>query len=143
DIAVVGGGDSAMEEALFLARMAESVTVIHRRDELRASKIMAERALNHPKISFMWNTVVEDLVGEDALEALEVRDVVTDTTSTVPMAGLFVAIGHRPNTDLFLGQLAADEAGYLITAPDGSQTSAEGVFACGDVQDETYRQAIT
>ncbi len=143
DVAVIGGGDSAMEEALFLARMAESVTVIHRRDELRASKIMAERALAHPKIKFMWNTVVEDLVGTESLEAVKVRDLITDETSTLPMAGFFVAIGHRPNTDLFLGQLATDEDGYIETVADGSRTSVEGVFACGDVQDETYRQAIT
>ena len=143
DVAVIGGGDSAMEEALFLARMAESVTVIHRRDELRASKIMAERALAHPKIKFMWNTVVEDLVGEETLEAVKVRDLTTDTVSTLPMAGFFVAIGHRPNTDLFLGQLTTDEDGYIETVADGTRTSVEGVFACGDVQDETYRQAIT
>ena len=143
DVAVVGGGDSAMEEALFLARMAGSVTVIHRRGELRASKIMAERALAHPKISFVWNTLVEDLVGDEALEGLLLRDVTSGTTRTLPMAGLFVAIGHRPNTDLFIGHLDADDAGYLITQADGSQTSVEGVFACGDVQDETYRQAIT
>ena len=143
DVAVIGGGDSAMEEALFLARMAESVTVIHRRDELRASKIMAERALAHPKIKFMWNTVVEDLVGVETLEAVKIRDLTTDEVSTVPMAGFFVAIGHRPNTDLFLGQLATDDDGYIETVADRSLTSVEGVFACGDVQDETYRQAIT
>ena len=143
DVAVVGGGDSAMEEALFLARMAGSVTVIHRRDELRASKIMAERAMEHPKIKFMWNTVVEDLVGDETLEAVKLRDLTTDAVSTVPMAGFFVAIGHRPNTDLFLGQLATDDDGYIETVADGTRTSVEGVFACGDVPDETYRQAIT
>ncbi|MEZ5381485.1 MAG: thioredoxin-disulfide reductase [Microthrixaceae bacterium] len=143
DIAVVGGGDSAMEEALFLARMAESVTVIHRRDELRASKIMADRARSHPKINWLWNTVVDDLVGEESLEAVRVRNVLTGEVSDQPFAGLFVAIGHRPNTDLFAGQLTTDAAGYIETVARSSHTSVEGVFACGDVQDETYRQAIT
>ncbi len=143
DIAVVGGGDSAMEEALFLTKFADKVTVIHRRDELRASKIMQERAFKNDKIEFLWNTEVTDLVGETRLEGAVVRNVETGAVTTLPVAGLFVAIGHRPNTDMFKGILDMDEAGYLITAPDGTATNISGVFACGDVQDHTYRQAIT
>jgi thioredoxin reductase (NADPH) len=142
-IAVVGGGDSALEEAMFLTKFAEKVTLIHRRDSLRASKIMQDRAYANPKIEFMWNTVVDDLVGTDSLEGAVVRDVETGATSTLPVTGLFVAIGHRPNTDLFTGVLDMDENGYLVTKPDSSYTNIEGVFACGDVQDHTYRQAIT
>ena len=142
-IAVVGGGDSALEEALFLTKFAEKVTLIHRRDSLRASKIMQERALANPKIEFLWDTVVEDLVGTDALEGAVVRNVQTGETSTLPVTGMFVAIGHRPNTDLFTGLLDMDENGYLVTAAGSSYTNIEGVFACGDVQDHTYRQAIT
>lgn len=143
EVAVVGGGDSALEEAMFLSRFAESVTVIHRRDELRASKIMQDRALEHPKLRFMWNTVVEDIVGETTVEALDVRNVVTGETSRVPFAGVFVAIGHRPNTDLFKGQLELKDNGYLVTQDSTSRTNIEGVFAAGDVQDDWYRQAIT
>ncbi|MEX2659215.1 MAG: thioredoxin-disulfide reductase [Acidimicrobiales bacterium] len=143
DIAVVGGGDSAMEEALFLTKFADKVTVIHRRDELRASKIMQERAFKNDKIEFLWDTVVTDLVGENKLEGAIVRNVKTDETHTLAVAGLFVAIGHRPNTDMFKGILEMDDAGYLITAPDGTATNIPGVFACGDVQDHTYRQAVT
>ena len=143
DIAVVGGGDSALEEAIFLARFGRSVTVIHRRDTLRASKIMQDRALEHEKISFLWNTVVEDLVGETSLEALVLRNVDTDEVTTRPFGGVFVAIGHRPNTDLFKGQLDLKDNGYLLTQEGTSRTNVEGVFAAGDVQDDWYRQAIT
>ncbi len=143
EIAVAGGGDSAVEEASFLTKFASKVFLIHRRDTLRASKIMQERALNNPKIEIMWNTVVEDLVGDTKLEGAVVRNVVTDETTTLPVTGLFVAIGHRPNTDLFKGVLDMDDNGYLITQPGSSYTNIPGVFACGDVQDHTYRQAIT
>jgi thioredoxin reductase (NADPH) len=143
DIAVVGGGDSALEEAIFLTKFASSVAIIHRRDALRASKIMQDRAMANPKISFLWNTVVEDLVGESTLEGIDVRDVNTGEVRRLAMGGLFVAIGHRPNTDLFTGVLDMDDAGYLVTRPGSSYTNVEGVFACGDVQDHTYRQAIT
>jgi thioredoxin reductase (NADPH) len=143
EIAVVGGGDSAVEEAVFLTKFASKVTMIHRRDALRASKIMQDRAFNNPKIEIMWNTVVEDLVGDTKLEGALVRDVVSGATSTLPVTGLFVAIGHRPNTDLFKGLLDMDDNGYLVTQPGTSYTNVPGVFACGDVQDHTYRQAIT
>jgi thioredoxin reductase (NADPH) len=143
EIAVVGGGDSAVEEATFLTKFASKVTLIHRRDTLRASKIMQDRALSNPKIEFLWNTVVEDLVGETKLEGAIVRNTVTGETSALPVSGLFVAIGHRPNTDLFKGVLDMEDNGYLITRPGSTYTNIEGVFACGDVQDHTYRQAIT
>ncbi|MEP7045306.1 MAG: thioredoxin-disulfide reductase [Ilumatobacteraceae bacterium] len=143
EIAVAGGGDSAIEEATFLTKFASKVTLIHRRDTLRASKIMQERAFNNPKIEFMWNTVVEDLVGDTKLQGAVVRDVLTDEVSTLPVTGLFVAIGHRPNTDLFKGILDMEDNGYLVTKPGTSLTNIAGVFACGDVQDHTYRQAIT
>ena len=143
DIAVVGGGDSALEEALFLTRFADSVTVIHRRDSLRASKHMQHRALNHPKISFRWNTVVEGVLGEDKVSGVSLRDVTTDETSTLDIAGLFVAIGHEPNTSLFKGQLELRDNGYIRTFEGGTRTNVEGVFACGDVQDDFYRQAVT
>jgi len=143
EIGVVGGGDSAVEEATFLTKFADKVILIHRRDSLRASKIMQERALNNPKIEFMWNTVVEDLVGDTKLEGAVVRNVLTDEVTTLPVTGLFVAIGHRPNTDLFKGVLDMEDNGYLVTQPGSSYTNVPGVFACGDVQDHTYRQAIT
>jgi len=143
EIAVAGGGDSAVEEATFLTKFASKVTLIHRRDTLRASKIMQERAFKNPKIDFMWNTVVEDLVGDSKLEGAVVRNVQTDEVSTLPVTGLFVAIGHRPNTDLFKGLLDMDDNGYLITKPGSTLTNVPGVFACGDVQDHTYRQAVT
>ena len=142
-IAVVGGGDSAMEEAIFLTRFADKVSVIHRRDALRASKIMQDRAVANPKIEFIWDTVVEDLLGDDRLEGAVIRNVKTGETSTLPVTGLFVAIGHRPNTDLFAGVLDMDENGYLLVGPGSTATNIDGVFACGDVQDHTYRQAIT
>ena len=142
-IAVVGGGDSAIEEATFLTKFAEKVILIHRRDELRASKIMQDRAFANEKLEIMWDTVVEDLIGDEKLEGAIVRNVKTDVTSTLDVTGFFIAIGHQPNTDLFAGQLDMEDNGYLITAADGSATNVEGVFACGDVQDHTYRQAIT
>jgi thioredoxin reductase (NADPH) len=145
DIAVVGGGDSAIEEALFLTKFARSVTIVHRRDELRASKIMQERAFANDKIRFLWNHVVEAIHGDTKVSGVTVRDVQTDERTELPATGLFVAIGHKPNTDLFKGQLEMEESGYLITGLAGgaSTTNVEGVFACGDVQDHTYRQAIT
>ena len=141
-IAVVGGGDSALEEALFLTKFGESVTVIHRRDALRASKIMQDRAFKNDKIEFLWDTVVTDMRGDGRLESLEVRNVKTDETSTVPFGGVFIAIGHVPNTSIFTDELEMDEAGYIRTH-DGTRTNVEGVFACGDVQDHVYRQAVT
>ena len=141
-IAVVGGGDSALEEAMFLTRFASKVTLIHRRDELRASKIMQDRAFANAKIEFLWDTVVEDIEGDSKVERLQVRNVRTDEASRLEVAGLFVAIGHQPNTDLFKGQLDMEDSGYLITGA-GTETNVDGVFACGDVQDHVYRQAIT
>jgi thioredoxin reductase (NADPH) len=145
DIAVVGGGDSALEEAIFLTKFARSVTVIHRRDELRASKIMQDRAVANEKIRFLWNHVVESIEGDSTVSGVTVRNVLTDEVSPLAVTGLFVAIGHKPNTDLFKGQLEMEESGYLITGlgSGASSTDVEGVFACGDVQDHTYRQAIT
>ncbi len=143
DIAVVGGGDSALEEATFLTKFARSVTLIHRRDELRASKIMQDRARANPKIIFRWNAVVEAIVGDTSVEGVVVRDVHTDGTETLPVSGLFVAIGHRPNTDLFKGHLDMKDNGYLITEPGRSASNVDGVFVCGDVQDDVYRQAVT
>jgi thioredoxin reductase (NADPH) len=143
EIAVVGGGDSAIEEATFLTKFASKVTLIHRRDSLRASKIMQDRAFNNPKIEMLWNTTVTDLAGTDKLEGAMVRNVITGEESFLPVTGLFVAIGHRPNTDLFSGVLDMQDNGYLITKPGSTYTNVDGVFACGDVQDHTYRQAIT
>ena len=143
EIAVVGGGDSAMEEAGFLTKFASKVTLIHRRDTLRASKIMQQRAFDNPKIEFAWNSVVVDVVGGTKVEALALRDTVTGEERELPVTGVFIAIGHRPNTDLFTDQLDMDDAGYLVTGADRSTTNIEGVFACGDVQDHTYRQAVT
>jgi thioredoxin reductase (NADPH) len=142
EIAVVGGGDSAIEEATFLTRFATRVHVIHRRDELRASKIMQDRALANPKINFVWNSVVEEIIGADKVEALALRNTVTGESSKLEVGGVFVAIGHDPNTSLFVDQIELDANGYIVTR-DGSRTSVEGVFACGDVQDHVYRQAIT
>ena len=141
-IAVVGGGDSAIEEATFLTKFADKVTIIHRRDELRASKIMQDRAFANEKIEFAWNSEVAEIHGETSVTGLSVKDVVTGEVRDLPATGLFVAIGHRPNTDLFKGQLDLDPNGYLLTGP-GMATSVEGVFASGDVQDHTYKQAIT
>jgi thioredoxin reductase (NADPH) len=143
EIAVVGGGDSAMEEAIFLTKFADKVTVIHRRKELRASKIMQDRAFRNPKIEFMWDSQVVDVLGDTVVSGVRVKNVVTGEETEVALSGLFVAIGHVPNTGLFNGVLDMDEAGYLITEGKSSRTNVEGVFACGDVQDHTYRQAIT
>jgi thioredoxin reductase (NADPH) len=142
-LAIVGGGDSAIEEAIFLTRFATSVTVVHRRDELRASKIMQERALANPKIDFRWNAVVEEVLGDGSVDGIVLRDRVTGERSTLPVQGLFVAIGHDPTTKLFAGQLDLDENGYVLTAADSTRTSVDGVFAAGDVQDHVFRQAIT
>jgi thioredoxin reductase (NADPH) len=143
-IAVVGGGDSAIEEAVFLTKFATNVTVIHRRDELRASKIMQERAFANPKIDFRWNSVVEGVVGNGQVDALELRDTVTGEVDELDVQGLFVAIGHDPNTKLFEGQLEMDDNGYLVLPNPGStRTSVEGVFAGGDVADHVFRQAVT
>jgi thioredoxin reductase (NADPH) len=142
-IAVVGGGDSALEEASFLSRFASKVTVVHRRDQLRASKIMQDRAMANDKIEFLWDTVVEAYLGEASLAGLRVRNMKTDAISTLDVTGCFIAIGHQPNTDLFKGQLAMKDNGYLVTQPDSSLTDVEGIFACGDVQDDRYRQAVT
>ena len=143
EIAVVGGGDSAMEEALFLTKFATKVTVIHRRDQLRASKIMQERAFASDRIEFLWNHVVSDILGDETLEGVRVRHTGSGDEHTLPLAGLFIAIGHRPNTDLFRGSLAMKPNGYLITEPGSTSTNVPGVFACGDVQDDVYRQAVT
>ena len=143
EIAVVGGGDSAMEEATFLTKFASKVTVIVRRDTLRASKIMQDRAFANPKIEFLWDSKVVDLQGTTKLSAAVIENLKTGARSTLPVTGLFVAIGHVPNTDIFAGQVARDESGYVLTEGKSTYTNVPGVFACGDVQDHTYRQAIT
>ncbi|GGP70591.1 thioredoxin-disulfide reductase [Streptomyces abikoensis] len=143
DIAVIGGGDTAMEEATFLSRFAKSVTVVHRRDALRASKAMQERAFADPKISFVWDSEVAEIHGENKLSGLTLRNVQTGETSELPVTGLFIAIGHDPRTELFKGQLELDDEGYLKVAAPSTRTSATGVFGAGDVVDHTYRQAIT
>jgi len=143
DIAVVGGGDSALEEATFLARFANSVTIVHRRDALRGSAIMIARAQEDPKISFAWNKTVAALNGEKALESLTLKDTVTGELSELPVAGLFIAIGHDPRSALVKGQVDVDEAGYVMVAAPSTKTNVEGVFACGDLVDHMYRQAIT
>jgi len=142
-IAVAGGGDSALEEALFLTRFATKVTVIHRRDELRASKIMQERAFANPKIEFAWNNVIVDVLGDTKVSGVRVQDTVTGAESELPVTGLFVAIGHEPNSTLLKGQLDLEDNGYVRTLGRTSRTSVDGVFACGDVQDDYYRQAVT
>jgi thioredoxin reductase (NADPH) len=142
ELVVVGGGDTAMEEALFLTRFATRVRVVHRRDTLRASKIMQERAFKNPEISFVWNSIVEEILGGDVVTGVRLRNVVTGDQSELSAAGVFVAIGHRPNTELFKGQLDMDPRGYIVTRT-GMATNAPGVFAAGDVQDPRYRQAIT
>src|SRR3954464_13037432 len=143
DIAVVGGGDSAMEEATFLTRFARSVTVIHRRDRLRASAIMQQRAFTNEKIRFLWNTAIEEVLGENKMEGLRVRDLVTDKQRDIPFSGLFLAIGHDPRSDLFRDQIELDEGGYVLVDSPGTRTNLPGVFACGDLVDHTYRQAVT
>ncbi|MCF3100210.1 thioredoxin-disulfide reductase [Streptomyces roseoverticillatus] len=143
DIAVIGGGDTAMEEATFLSRFAKSVTVVHRRDTLRASKAMQERAFADPKISFVWDSEVAEIHGEGKLSGLTLRNLQTGETSELPVTGLFIAIGHDPRTELFKGQLELDDEGYLKVEAPSTRTNLTGVFAAGDVVDHTYRQAIT
>jgi len=142
-IAVIGGGDSAMEEAHFLARFASKVSVVHRRDRLRASAIMQRRAFDNPKIDFVWDSVVEEYLGNGSLQGLRLRNLSDGTVSDLEVTGTFIAIGHRPNTELFEGQLEMKANGYLVTRPGTSLTSVDGVFAVGDVQDDVYRQAVT
>ena len=142
ELIVVGGGDSAMEEATFLTKFATKVSIVHRRDKLRASKIMQDRAVKNEKITFVWNSVVEDILGRDVVTGVRLKNLVTGKTTDLPCAGVFVAIGHRPNTTLFADQLAMDEKGYIRTEK-GASTSVPAVFAAGDVQDSTYRQAVT
>ena len=143
DIAVVGGGDSALEEATFLTRFAKSVTMVHRRDELRGSKIMVDRAKADPKIRFAWNSVITDLKGETSLSAVVLTDTVTGATSELPVQGLFVAIGHDPRSEIVRGQVETDAAGYVLVDAPSTRTNLSGVFAAGDLVDHTYRQAIT
>lgn len=143
DIVVVGGGDSAMEEAIFLTRFAKQVYIVHRRDRLRASKIMAQRALNNPKIKMIWNSIVKDIIGENEVEKVLLENTKDHTQSKLSCAGVFIAIGHIPNTDIFKNLLDMDEKGYLKTQKASSLTSVDGIFAAGDVQDFVYRQAIT
>jgi len=142
ELIVVGGGDSAMEEATFLTKFATKVSIVHRRDKLRASKIMQDRAAKNEKIAFVWNSVVEDILGNDVVTGVRVKNLVTGKVTEVPCAGVFVAIGHHPNTNLFSGQLDMDAKGYIRTEK-GTATSVPGVFAAGDVQDSVYRQAVT
>jgi len=142
DVAVIGGGDTAMEEATFLTRYANHVTVIHRRDTLRASKIMQDRAFKNPKISFIWDTEITEVLGENEVTGLQLHNVKTDKVRTLPVQGFFLAIGHQPNTELFKGILDMDNIGYIIPA-EHTMTNIPGVFAAGDVTDHRYRQAIT
>ena len=143
DIAVVGGGDSAMEEATFLTRFAKSVTVVHRRDKLRASKIMQDRALANPKINFRWNSEVSEVLGDAKVTGLRLRDTQTGAESSIDVNGVFVAIGHDPRSELFTGQLPMNSEGYLLVEHPTTRTGVDGVFACGDVVDHIYRQAVT
>lgn len=143
NVAVVGGGDTAMEEANFLTRFAKKVYVIHRRDAFRASKIMAERTLKNPKVEVLWNSALEDVLGEDTVKGIKVKNVESGEVNEMQMDGVFIAIGHKPNTDILKGQLEMDDVGYLITKPRSTYTSVDGVFAAGDVQDKIYRQAIS
>jgi thioredoxin reductase (NADPH) len=144
ELIVIGGGDTAMEEALFLTKFASKVTIVHRRDEFRASKIMAQRAIDHEKIEVLWNTEVKEIHGDTTVEKVTLEDTVTGESRELPTNGVFVAIGHKPNTELFAEDLDLDENGYIVKSPDGStRTNVEGVFAAGDVADHTYRQAVT
>tara|TARA_B100000686_G_C16376640_1_gene755272 strand:- start:17 stop:775 length:759 start_codon:yes stop_codon:yes gene_type:complete len=146
NILVVGGGDSAMEEATYLTKFASTVTVVHRRDEFRASKIMQERVLNHPKISVIWNSEIVEMYGEPTeggLESVDIKNILSNEIENHKTDGVFMAIGHKPNSDIFKGHLDLNESGYIITSSDSTKTSIDGVFASGDIQDFTYRQAIT
>lgn len=143
ELAVIGGGDSAMEEALFLTKFASKVTVLHRRDEFRASKIMAHRVLDHDKIEVLWDCVVDEVLGDDAVTGLRIRNVKSDEQTTLRVDGMFVAIGHTPNTSVFAEWLDLDDDGYIVTPPGATATSVPGVFAAGDVVDKVYRQAVT
>jgi len=143
DIAVIGGGDSAMEEATFLTRFARSVTIVHRRDSLRASKIMQQRAMSNPKIKFAWDSEVAEVLGDDRVSGLRLRNLKTDEESTLPVTGMFVAIGHDPRSELFTGQLPLNPEGYLLVEHPTTRTAIDGVFAAGDVVDHIYRQAVT
>ena len=145
-VLIVGGGDSAMEEAIFLTKFASSVSIVHRRDEFRASKIMQERALNNPKIDVIWNSTIESMVGNPkngGLTGVVLKDTLSEETSELECDGVFIAIGHTPNSDLFRGKLDLDEKGYILTGADNTHTSVDGVFASGDIQDTVYRQAVT
>jgi len=143
EIAVIGGGDSAVEEATFLTKFASKVTLVHRRDKLRASKIMQDRAMNNEKIAFQWNSALEEVLGDNVVTGIRVRNVQTSKIEEIPLSGVFVAIGHTPNTSLFTGHIDMDEQGYIRTQANRSTTNIPGVFASGDVQDSHYRQAIT
>jgi len=142
-LAVIGGGDSAMEEALFLTKFASEVTIIHRRDQFRASKIMSQRAIAHEKIDVLWNSAVDEVLGGDLVTGVRVRNVETDEESTLDLDGVFVAIGHDPNTSIFQDKLEMDKGGYIVTEPHTTLTSVDGVFAAGDVVDHVYQQAVT
>lgn len=143
-VVIIGGGDTAMEEAQFLTKFASKVTLLHRRDELRASKIMQKRTLENPKVEVMWNSVLEEVIGDKVVEGVKVRNVKTDEVRTLDdVTGVFLAIGHKPNTDLFKGVLDMDETGYILTEPKSTYTNMPGIFACGDAQDKDYRQAVT
>jgi len=142
ELIVIGGGDSALEEAMFLTKFATKVSIVHRRDKLRASKIMQNRGMKNEKISFVWNSIVEDILGDNVVTGVRLKNIVTGKTTELPCAGVFVAIGHRPNTSLFAGQIDMDEKGYILTH-NGTATTIPGIFAAGDVQDSTYRQAVT
>lgn len=143
EVAIVGGGDTAMEEATFLTRFASKVYIVHRRDSFRASKIMVDKALNNPKIEVLWNSAIEDITGDKVVESVKIRNLEKNEVYEKKLQGVFIAIGHKPNTDLFKGQLEMNDVGYLKTKPGTSYTSVEGVFAAGDVADHVYRQAIT